>query len=219
MLTLNNMNSRPSFRVVRGATLLVALIAIAILGSSSCTQPTSEVSNGNAPANSNNAAPANKPSGATSNLKELPASAIDAELKTLDGKTLRLADYKGKVVVLDLWATWCGPCRQEIPHLVALRNDYAARGVEVIGLTIEDPETTIDDVRDFSEEFKINYPVGFADETFTRSVARAGAQGVSIPQTLILTKDGRVLKHFVGINPQTINAQLRQAVDQAISIS
>ena len=143
MLTLNNMNSRPSFRVVRGATLLVALIAIAILGSSSCTQPTSEVSNGNAPANSNNAAPANKPSGATSNLKELPASAIDAELKTLDGKTLRLADYKGKVVVLDLWATWCGPCRQEIPHLVALRNDYAARGVEVIGLTIEDPETTM----------------------------------------------------------------------------
>jgi len=74
-------------------------------------------------------------------------------------------------------------------------------------------------VRDFSEEFKINYPVGFADETFTRSVARAGAQGVSIPQTLILTKDGRVLKHFVGINPQTINAQLRQAVDQALSIS
>src|SRR5262249_19781776 len=69
----------------------------------------------------------------------LPASVMETSFPLLEGKQHRLADYAGKVVVVDLWATWCGPCRREIPHLVALDKEFKGRGVEVIGLTTEDP--------------------------------------------------------------------------------
>ncbi len=221
MFSYKKLNSSQSLRLVRVATLLVAAAAIAVIGSSSCTQRTTEVANANSSVNvnSNNASQTNKPSGATSTLKELPASAMNTEIKTLDGKTLRLSDYKGKVVVLDLWATWCPPCRQEIPHLIELSEQYADRGVEVIGLTIEKPETETDTVRAFKDEFKINYPIGFADDDFTASVARPSRSGgINIPQTLVITRDGHVLTYFTGYD-QTVPPKLRQAIEQAISIS
>jgi thiol-disulfide isomerase/thioredoxin len=90
-------------------------------------------------------------------LDTVPPVAWDTEIQAVDGKAFRLSDYKDKVVVLDLWATWCGPCRLEIPHLVELQNEYGARNVEVIGLTTEDPEADAGKVRDFAKEFKINY--------------------------------------------------------------
>ena len=98
---------------------------------------------------------------------EMPAALSEASFKTLDGSSKKLSDYKGKVVVLDLWATWCGPCRQEIPHLITLANEYRSQGVEVIGLTNEDPNTQAEQVLQFTQQFKINYPIGWADPTMT----------------------------------------------------
>ena len=90
-------------------------------------------------------------------LQALSDTLLNTEIQPLDGKPFRLADFKGKVIVLDLWATWCGPCRYEVPHLVELTNEFGKKGVEVIGLTLENPETDEEKVRDFAEQFKINY--------------------------------------------------------------
>src|SRR5918999_520847 len=81
-------------------------------------------------------------------LDTVPPAAWNTEIQALDGGKFRLSDFKDKVVVIDLWATWCGPCRLEVPHLVDLQNEYGAKGVEVIGLTTEDPLEDEEKVRD-----------------------------------------------------------------------
>jgi thiol-disulfide isomerase/thioredoxin len=82
--------------------------------------------------------------------------APDFSLPQLDGKPLKLSTYRGKVVLLDFWATWCDPCREEIPHFVQLQNQYASQGLQVIGVSMDDSP---DPVRPFYRQFKMNYPV------------------------------------------------------------
>jgi cytochrome c biogenesis protein CcmG, thiol:disulfide interchange protein DsbE len=144
----------------------------------------------------------------------LPTNVMQANINLIDGQRTKLANYEGKVLVVDLWATWCGPCRQEIPHLIAIANEYKDRGVEVIGLTNEDPETDSEMVKKFSEMFKINYPIGWADIEMQRGLMR-GRNG--IPQTYIIGRDGTVLKHFVGFNPTISVPQMKAVLNQAIS--
>src|ERR1700754_3004143 len=79
-------------------------------------------------------------------LQVVPAVAWDTEINAVGGGKFKLSDYKDKTVVLDLWATWCGPCRAEIPHLVELHKEYANKNVEIIGLTTEDPNSAADAV-------------------------------------------------------------------------
>jgi thiol-disulfide isomerase/thioredoxin len=149
-------------------------------------------------------------------VNEAPAALPAAQMsfKLLDGQSLKLADYSGKVVVVDLWATWCGPCRQEIPHLIEMANEYKSRGVEVVGLTTEDPAAQEQVVKDFTQQFKINYPIGWADPDLAE-VLMNGRNG--IPQTIIIGKDGKVKKHFVGFHPLASPRQMKAAVDEAIA--
>jgi len=147
---------------------------------------------------------------------EMAATVMQAGFKTIDGKTKKLSDYSGKVLIVDLWATWCGPCRQEIPHLIELAKDYKSKGVEVVGLTNEDPEQFGEMVKDFSKQFKINYPVGFADPQMTVGLMN-GRNG--IPQTIIIGRDGKVKKHFVGFSAPISVPQMKAALDEALSAS
>lgn len=144
----------------------------------------------------------------------LAPAVFQANFKTLDGRTKKLADYSGKVVVVDLWATWCGPCRQEIPHLIEMANTYKSKGVEVIGLTNENPATDMQKVKDFSKEFKINYAVGWADPQMQMGLMN-GRNG--IPQTIIIGRDGKVKKHFVGFNAMISVPQMKAALEEAIA--
>jgi thiol-disulfide isomerase/thioredoxin len=144
-------------------------------------------------------------------LEEVPPLAWNTEIQAVDGSPFRLSDFKDKVVVLDLWATWCGPCRQEIPHLVELQNEYGARNVEVIGLTTESPQTDAQKVRDFAKEFNINYKLGWA----RADVALALMNGnTSIPQTFVIAPGGRIVTKFRGFSTQ-IPAMIRTAIDKA----
>jgi thiol-disulfide isomerase/thioredoxin len=136
---------------------------------------------------------------------------MDAEIEPLDGKAFRLSDFKDKVIVLDLWATWCGPCRLEIPHLVDVSNEYGSKGVEVIGLTTENPETDSETVRDFAKQFNIGYRLGFARRELALGLMRGNA---SIPQTFVIAPGGRVVAHYRGFSPQ-IPTMLRAAIDKA----
>ncbi|MGH9959884.1 MAG: redoxin family protein [Pyrinomonadaceae bacterium] len=151
---------------------------------------------------------------ASARFQQMPAEVTKANLETLDGASLQLSSRAGKVVGLDLWATWCGPCRKEIPHLVQLSKDYKDRDVEVIGLTTENPAEAAKKVRDFRDEFKIDYTLGWA-----RDVAPHLMQGnTSIPQKFVITRDGRLMKRLIGFNTQTGPAQLREAVEQALNL-
>lgn len=145
---------------------------------------------------------------------ELAPAVLEAQFKTIDGKPKKLSDYAGKVLIVDLWATWCGPCRQEIPHLIAIANEYKSKGVEVIGLTNEDPTEDAQKVRDFSKQFKINYPVGWASPQMQIGLMR-GRNG--IPQTLIIGRDGKVRNHFVGFSAPISVPQMKAALEQAVA--
>ena len=144
-----------------------------------------------------------------------PAAMMEAAWPTLDGSRRQLRDFHGKVLVVDLWATWCGPCRIEIPHLTALASELNSKGVRVVGLTTEDPVADLDRVRRFAGEFKINYPIGFASGELSSYLFQGAG---TIPQTYVFARDGRLIRRFIGFNPQTTPAQLRIAVDEALSI-
>jgi len=147
-----------------------------------------------------------------------PASATvpaDFEVRTLEGGTFRLSDYRGKVVVLDFWATWCPPCREGTPQLVRIANQNRARGVEVIGMHIDDQgRSSPDDIRKFMNQYNIPYRVGLAtDEMF---VAYLGTEETAIPQTLVFDRSGRAIAHFVGYTQSHARA-LDEAVNRAIA--
>ena len=142
--------------------------------------------------------------------KNMPA---DFEVPTIDGGALKLSEYRGKVLVLDFWATWCGPCRQEIPQLVRISKQNRERGVEIVGLHIDDRgRSTPEEIRRFIQQYSINYPIGMAsDDMFT---AYLGTQEDTIPQTLVFDRKGRLVKHFVGYSQSHA-----RALDEAINLA
>jgi len=154
------------------------------------------------------AARANRPSiitppNAPAPNAELAAAVMQADFKTLDGKTKRLSDYSGKVLVVDLWATWCGPCRQEIPALVALQERYRGRLV-VLGLSIDD--SPVADVAAFAKQVDINYPVVMASD----EVQQAFGGITSVPSTFVVNPDGQILlRHLGSIDPQLVEQEVR----------
>lgn len=116
-------------------------------------------------------------------------------LPNLDGVEVSLSDFEGKVVVLDLWATWCGPCKVEIPYLVELYEEFKDEGVVVIGVGLDQGGASI--LRPFVEENNVTYPILVGN----RSVAQA--YNVSgIPTTFMIGRDGRIHKKHVGFAPQ-----------------
>jgi thiol-disulfide isomerase/thioredoxin len=144
--------------------------------------------------------------------KMLPASALDAPLETLEGKPFKISELKGKVLVLDLWATWCGPCRSSIPELVAMQKEYGPQGFEVVGLDIDPDSDTPEDVKRFAKEFEINYKLAFADRELAVSLMRGG----NIPQSIIVNRDGQIVEHLVGFHPVNTPRRMRAAIEQAL---
>ena len=207
--------AKPLWTPPRLAFTIVVLFLVAAFGVSSCSsgderRPTPTASN-SAPVVKN--APAPRPP-APPPLTSLPANIADAELTAVTGKPIKLSSYAGKVLVVNLWATWCGPCRSEIPELVKLHKEFRSKGLEVVGLSTEDPEFSAEKVRNFVADFEITYRVGWA----TNAVALGLMQGRdSIPQSYVISRDGQVLKRFVGFNPTTTPPQIRAAIEQALA--
>lgn len=157
----------------------------------------------------------NRPITTTQSGTALPAIARSAKLRTADGGTISLADYSGKVLLINLWATWCGPCRRETPELVRLHKEFQSRGVEMIGLSTEDPDASAESVRDFVNSFQVDYHIGWAPNDVALSLMQLTGRN-AIPQSFIISRDGRVLKQFVGFNPVTTPPQIKQAIEEAL---
>lgn len=146
-------------------------------------------------------------------LQSLPESVLARELQSLDKGTFRLADFTGKILVVNLWASWCGPCRREIPEFEEIRVDYAPRGVEFVGLTTEDPRADAGRVRQFLRDVKFGFRLGWAD----RETAIALMNGRnSIPQTYVLDGNGRVLLHLRGYGARRGAEMVRDAIDRGL---
>jgi thiol-disulfide isomerase/thioredoxin len=144
----------------------------------------------------------------------LPESVLSRELQSLEKGSFRLSDFGGKVVVLNLWASWCGPCRREIPEFEEIRKDYEGRGVVFVGLTTENPQTDAERVKKFVREFKFGFRLGWAD----RQMALTLMNGANvIPQTFVLAGDGRIVRHMRGYAPGRNAERLRDALDQALT--
>lgn len=114
-------------------------------------------------------------------------------IKDIQGRYISLSNYRGKVVLINFWATWCPPCRQEIPDLIKYQRDYRKQGLQVIGITY--PPQTLAEVRRFVRQAKVNYPVALGTEETKSSFAQSGA----LPLTIVIGKDGRVRDIIEGI--------------------
>jgi len=151
---------------------------------------------------------------APAGLTVLPDSVFRRQLQALDKGSFSLADFGGKVLVVNLWASWCGPCRREVPEYEKVRKEFAGRGVEFIGLTTEDPHTSSDRVRQFARDFNFGFRLGWADRE-TAVTLMNGRN--SIPQTLVIAPDGRILSHWRGYSPGQGGKHLRETIERALS--
>jgi thiol-disulfide isomerase/thioredoxin len=139
----------------------------------------------------------------------------DFEIATIDGSAFKLSDYRGKVVVLDFWATWCPPCIESVPQLVRIAKESQQRGVEIIGLHIDDRgRSKPEDIRKFINRYNINYTIGLAtDDMFTSYL---GFEETTIPQTLVFDRNGKAVAHLVGYN-RNLAQELDAAVNKALA--
>jgi peroxiredoxin len=117
--------------------------------------------------------------------------APEFSLLELTGKTLKLSDYRGKVVLLDFWATWCEPCREEIPQFVELQNKLGDQGFQIIGVSMDDGPQP---VRDFYRKFRMNYPVVMGNA----KIGELYGGVLGLPIAFVIGRDGRIYSKHIG---------------------
>ena len=177
----------------------VVLLASLALGLAACTS---------SDAPSNEAAAGTTGGGAPG--EALPSSSLgeapDFTLPTLAGDSLRLSDLRGQIVLLNFWATWCAPCIQEIPDLIALHDELSPHGFTVVGVSLD--EEGSDFVKIFTERFGITYPLPL-DEEGTVSEAYGGVW--ALPTTYVIDPEGQIMQRVVGLFPvEEMRAEFRQ---------
>ncbi len=160
-----------------------------------------------------NPEPVARPKPATGPLLFLPESLRERQIKGIGKGNFRLADFHGKVVVINLWASWCGPCRREVPEYEKVRKSYEGREVEFIALTTEDPNESSNEVNKFLRQVNFGFRLGWADNVMARALMNGRS---SIPQTIVIDSDGRVVKHWSGYTPGRSGDKLKDAIDQAL---
>jgi peroxiredoxin len=121
---------------------------------------------------------------------------LDFTVKDINGTDVNLASLKGNVILLDFWATWCPPCRVEIPGFVGLYNTYKSRGLVVVGVSVDD---STEDVRKFIERYGMNYPVLMGYER--EDLKQAFAPMPGFPTTFVIARDGSICSRHTGLAP------------------
>ena len=124
---------------------------------------------------------------------------FDFKMKDVDGNEVSLSSYKGKVVLLNFWATWCGPCKAEIPGFVRLQEKYRDQGLVIVGYSVDD---TAEKAKAYAAEYKMNYPILLGEGR--EDVQDAYGPIWGIPASFIISKDGKVCRKHMGIAPEAV---------------
>ena len=128
--------------------------------------------------------------------------APDFALKDLNNNTVKLSDYKGNVVIIDFWATWCGPCRRGIPEFIELQAEYGEDNLTILGISVDQGDLSV--VPKFAEEYGINYPILYANQDVQMKYGPIR----SIPTAFIVDKDGKVRDRAIGLRPKSYFKQI-----------
>lgn len=149
----------------------------------------------------------------SSDYPPIAAAIAQSDIKNIDGTTFKLADRKGKVILLNLWATWCGPCRSEMPTLVKMQDQLGGQGLEIIGLNADDEP--IETIKPFAQSLNINYQLAWPDTNLQKELLKISQFG-GIPQSFLIDRDGRLRGVFRGANPADVR-KMEEIVRKVIS--
>jgi peroxiredoxin len=134
--------------------------------------------------------------------------APDFSLEGLDGKTMRLSDLRGKAVLLNFWATWCGPCKIEMPWFVDLQKQYASQGLQIVGVAMDDASK--EDIGKFAKDMGVNYPILIGKE----SVGDQYGGVPALPESFLISRDGKIVDKIIGLRGKAdIEEAIRKALD------
>ena len=139
--------------------------------------------------------------------------APDFELPALDGKNLKLSDLRGKAVLLNFWATYCGPCKIEMPWFVELQKEYGPQGFQIVGVAMDD--ASLEDTAKFAKEMGVNYPILLGKESVGQSYG-----GVSVlPTTFFLDRDGKLIAREFGLQSRSVFVDhIKKAMSQGQAV-
>ncbi len=188
-------HAREVIRRSKGATSCIALL---ILCTASC--------------NNGEQIPRPDPAPTTADSILAPRAALrpTLSLPTLNGDSLRLSEYKGRYVLVNFWATWCPPCREETPDLVALHKRFAERGFSVVGISVDLERPAV--VQEFVDAYDVPYPVALGGD----GAAEAFGGAFALPTTFLLNPDGEVIGRFPGVFPaETMTAEFESLLPPA----
>lgn len=171
--------------------LIFSLLTVLVSSLAGCSSPPT----GNSPS-VNSVASNSEPQKKNSEFPPIAEKVAQAQMKNLDGTTSKVADMKGKVLLLNMWATWCGPCRGEMPALVKMQDAHRDKGFEIIGLNTDDGDTK-EMIDKFAAEMKLNYKLVWAPTEMQSALLKISNFG-GIPQSFIVDRDGKLRGVFRG---------------------
>jgi thiol-disulfide isomerase/thioredoxin len=134
--------------------------------------------------------------------------APDFSLESLDGKTMRLSDLRGKAVLLNFWATWCGPCKIEMPWFVELQNQYASQGLQIVGVAMDDASKQ--DIAKFAKDMGVNYPILIGKEAVGDQYGGVPA----LPESFLIGRDGKIVDKIIGLRGK---AEIEDSIKKALN--
>jgi len=134
--------------------------------------------------------------------------APDFSLESLDGKSVRLSDLRGKAVLLNFWATWCGPCKIEMPWFVELQNQYGAQGLQIVGVAMDDASK--EDIAKFAKSMGVNYPILIGKESIGDQYGGIPA----LPESFFIGRDGKMVDKIIGLKGK---GEIEDAIKKALN--
>ena len=196
---------------------LLAFLSVVFSSFFACSNTTSsqkspgdeKAASGAAAGTETNSAPAADKS---SEYPPVPEKVAQAEFRTLEGEMTKVENFKGSVLLLNLWATWCGPCRKEMPELIAMENEFKANGFKVIGFNVDDE--TPEQIKPFAEDMKLNYQLAWADENLYRELLKVSKFN-GIPQSFLIDRQGHLRGVFLGGSPKVVR-EMRENVEKVV---
>jgi len=134
--------------------------------------------------------------------------APDFTLESLEGRNMRLSDFRGKAVLLNFWATWCSPCKIEMPWFIELQNEYASQGLQIVGVAMDD--SSREDIAKFAKDMGVNYPVLIGKE----AVGDAYGGVPALPESFFIGRDGKIVDKIIGLRGKgDIEDAIRKALN------